>query len=121
MVHESLLALQNLTWNGDQGLSEFPCKELFVPYYPQGVVAQSGNGVLGHWTETRGLTFDPVRLSGQKSRDTSQVLPTDISRSFWDESRAWTRKESDFRHGSLAFVALERRTRRTESRFDPDS
>ncbi|KAI1609878.1 carboxypeptidase 4 [Exophiala viscosa] len=66
MVNGSLLALQNLTWNGEQGLSDFPSKELFVPYYPQGVVAQSGNGTLGHWTESRGLTFSTVKLSGHE-------------------------------------------------------
>lgn len=66
MVEGSLMALQNLTWNGRQGFTVPPSKDLFVPYYPQGVVAQSGNGTLGKWVEERGLTFSTVDLSGHE-------------------------------------------------------
>ncbi|KAK5258030.1 hypothetical protein LTR40_008724, partial [Exophiala xenobiotica] len=40
--------------------------DLVVPYYPQGLVPQSGSGVLGHWVEDRGLTFSTVELSGHE-------------------------------------------------------
>lgn len=66
MVNGSLLALQNLTWNGAQGFSKPLDNDLVVPYYPQGVVAQSGNGTLGKWTEDRGLTFSTVFMSGHE-------------------------------------------------------
>ncbi|KAK7887936.1 hypothetical protein LTR67_009330 [Exophiala xenobiotica] len=66
MVNGSLLALQNLTWNGQQGFSAPPTKDLVVPYYPQGLVPQSGSGILGHWVEDRGLTFSTVELSGHE-------------------------------------------------------
>ncbi len=66
MVNGSLLALQNLTWNGQQGFSAPPTKDLLVPDYPQGLVPQSGSGVLGHWVEDRGLTFSTVELSGHE-------------------------------------------------------
>ncbi|KIW12899.1 hypothetical protein PV08_08086 [Exophiala spinifera] len=66
MVNGSLLALQNLTWNGEQGFSKPLDNDLVVPYYPQGVVAQSGNGTLGKWTEDRGLIFCTVEMSGHE-------------------------------------------------------
>lgn len=66
MINGSLLALQNLTWNGEQGFSKPPQKDMVVPYYPQGIVAQSGNGTLGKWTESRGLTFCTVEMSGHQ-------------------------------------------------------
>lgn len=66
IANGTLLALQNLTWNGAQGFSEPLDKELYVPYHPQGILPQSGNGTLGHWTEDRGLTFCTVELSGHE-------------------------------------------------------
>ncbi|KIW42890.1 uncharacterized protein PV06_06394 [Exophiala oligosperma] len=66
MVNGSLMALQNLTWNGAQGFSKPLENDMVVPYYPQGVVAQSGNGTLGKWTEDRGLIFCTVELSGHE-------------------------------------------------------
>lgn len=66
MVNGSLMALQNLTWNGAQGFSEPLNKELFVPYHPQGFLPQSGNGTFGHWTEDRGLIFSTVELAGHE-------------------------------------------------------
>jgi carboxypeptidase D len=66
MAEGSLLALQNLTWNGARGFSSGLDHDLLVPYYPQGVLPQSGNGTLGSWTEDRGLTFSTVVLSGHE-------------------------------------------------------
>lgn len=63
----TLLALQNLTWNGAQGLSEYPGKPLYAPYhveYNGGAVA--GAGVLGSWGSERGLTFYQTQLAGHE-------------------------------------------------------
>jgi carboxypeptidase D len=62
----SLLALQNLTWNGQQGFSRPLEKAVYVPEYEQRVVAQSGHGKLGRYTEDRGLTFCMVEMAGHQ-------------------------------------------------------
>ena len=63
----SLLALQNLTWNGLQGFQQYPGREFFVPYhreYNQGAMA--GAGVVGKWGVERGVTFYQVQLAGHE-------------------------------------------------------
>ena len=61
----TLLALQNLTWNGLQGFQTPPVNNFFVPYHPEynlGFLA--GAGDLGTWVTERGLTFYQVELAG---------------------------------------------------------
>ena len=63
----TLLALQNVTWNGVQGFQEYPGEEFYTPYHPEyNGGALAGAGVLGtHGTE-RGLTYYQVQLSGHE-------------------------------------------------------
>lgn len=61
----TLLALQNMTWNGVQGFQTPPSNNFFVPYHPEynlGFLAGAGN--LGTWVAERGLTFYQVQLAG---------------------------------------------------------
>lgn len=61
----TLLALQNMTWNGAQGFQTPPSNNFFVPYHPEynlGFLAGAGN--LGTWVTERGLTFYTVQLAG---------------------------------------------------------
>ncbi|KAI4090925.1 MAG: hypothetical protein LQ344_004453 [Seirophora lacunosa] len=61
----TLMALQNVTWNGMQGFQSYPGKEFYTPYHPEyngGSLA--GAGYLGLWGEERGLTFYQVQLAG---------------------------------------------------------
>ncbi|CAK4004343.1 serine carboxypeptidase [Lecanosticta acicola] len=63
----TLLALQNVTWNGMQGLQQFPGNDFYVPYYPAynpGAVA--GGGTLGKYGTERGVTFYQVQLAGHQ-------------------------------------------------------
>lgn len=63
----TLLALQNMTWNGMQGLQQYPGNTLFIPYHPEyngGALAGAGN--LGYWGAERGLTFYQVQLAGHE-------------------------------------------------------
>jgi len=63
----TLLALQNVTWNGLQGLQEYPGTPFYVPYHPEyngGSLAGAGN--LGFWGSERGLTFYQVQLAGHE-------------------------------------------------------
>ena len=61
----TLLALQNLTWNGDQGFSSPPTTPFFVPYHPEyNGGSLSGAGELGVYVYERGLTFYTVELAG---------------------------------------------------------
>lgn len=63
----SLLAIQNVTWNGVQGLQNAPTNEFFVPYHPlisQGQLASAG--YVGNWVTERGLTFYTVQLAGHE-------------------------------------------------------
>lgn len=63
----TLMVLQNTTWNGVQGFSEYPSTDFYVPYHPEyngGALASAGN--VGYWVEERGLTFYTVQLSGHE-------------------------------------------------------
>ena len=64
-INGTLLALQNMTWNGLQGFQTAPSNSFFVPYHPEynlGFLA--GAGDLGSWVTERGLTFYTVDLAG---------------------------------------------------------
>jgi len=63
----TLLAIQNMTWNGMQGFQQGPSTfdNFYVPYhedYQQGTLA--GAGVMGQYHTERGLTLVTVDLSG---------------------------------------------------------
>ena len=61
----TLLAVQNMTWNGSQGFSEPPNKDFFVPYHTDYELADlAGSGVMGQYHTERGLTVVTVDLSG---------------------------------------------------------
>ncbi|KAL9592472.1 MAG: hypothetical protein Q9219_007724, partial [cf. Caloplaca sp. 3 TL-2023] len=63
----TLMALQNVTWNGVQGFQAYPGREFYAPYHPEyngGSLA--GAGFLGNWGEERGLTFYQVQLAGHE-------------------------------------------------------
>lgn len=63
----TLLAVQNMTWNGCQGLQEYPGKEFYVPYHPEyNGGALSGAGHVGSYGTERGLTFYQVQLAGHE-------------------------------------------------------
>lgn len=63
----TLLAIQNMTWNGAQGLQEYPSKLLYAPYHPEyNLGALAGAGYQGHWTHERGLTFYTAQLAGHE-------------------------------------------------------
>ena len=67
----TLIATQNMTWNGAQGFSVHPDQwdDFYVPYhdaedtpYGQATLAAAGN--MGHYHTERGLTLVTVQLSG---------------------------------------------------------
>jgi carboxypeptidase D len=61
----TLLALQNMTWNGMQGLQEYPGIPMYVPYHPEyNLGFPAGGGYLGLWGSERGLTFYQAQLAG---------------------------------------------------------
>ncbi|KAF2840835.1 serine carboxypeptidase [Patellaria atrata CBS 101060] len=63
----TLLAIQNMTWNGVQGLQEYPGTPFYVPFHPEyNGGALSGAGVVGYWGAERGLTFYQVQLAGHE-------------------------------------------------------
>jgi len=63
----SLLALQNMTWNGAQGFQSFPGNTFYVPYHPEyNGGALAGAGELVKWGTERGLTFYSVQLAGHE-------------------------------------------------------
>jgi carboxypeptidase D len=63
----TLLAIQNMTWHGVQGLSRYPNTDLYVPYHPEyNGGALAGAGYQGVWTKERGLTFYTARLAGHE-------------------------------------------------------
>ncbi|KAL9114175.1 MAG: hypothetical protein Q9227_001947 [Pyrenula ochraceoflavens] len=65
LANGTLLAIQNMTWNGAQGFSAPPTDNFFVPYHPrgdEGTLAASGN--MGQFRTERGLTYVDITLSG---------------------------------------------------------
>jgi carboxypeptidase D len=63
----TLLAIQNMTWNGMQGLQEYPSQTLYAPYHPEyNGGALAGSGVQGKWSHERGLTFYTAQLAGHE-------------------------------------------------------
>ena len=63
----TLLAIQNMTWNGLQGLQEYPGTPFTTPYHPEyNGGALAGAGVLGYYGCERGLTFYQVQLAGHE-------------------------------------------------------
>ena len=82
LTNGTLMALNNMTWNGKQGFSKSPLKgnDFFVPYNPSiGFVIEetttqpipatpvglvSGGGIMGKTHTERGLTWVTVDLAG---------------------------------------------------------
>ena len=63
----TLLALQNVTWNGMQGFQSYPSTEFYTPYHPEyNRGALAGAGYLGFYGAERGLTFYQVQLAGHE-------------------------------------------------------
>merc|ERR1711964_217145 len=63
----TLFAIQNMTWNGAQGLSEYPTTPLYAPYHPEyNGGALAGAGYQGYWTAERGMMFYTARLAGHE-------------------------------------------------------
>lgn len=63
----TLFALQNMTWNGVQGLQQYPSTPLYAPYHPDpNLGALAGAGVQGAWSQERGLTFYYAQLAGHE-------------------------------------------------------
>ncbi|EDU41695.1 Serine carboxypeptidase [Pyrenophora tritici-repentis] len=61
----TLLAIQNMTWNGVQGFSKYPNRPLFIPgYNDQHAYSVAGNYLQGYWIKERGLLFYSARLAG---------------------------------------------------------
>lgn len=66
IANGSVLAIQNMTWGGQQGFQQRPADPLFVPYHPDAASQGSaaGAGVYGTTHSERGLTWAFVSLSG---------------------------------------------------------
>lgn len=63
----TLLALQNVTWNGMQGFQTYYTDRFYVPYHPEyNGGAEAGAGYQGNWMAERGLTFYSVQLAGHE-------------------------------------------------------
>lgn len=63
----TLLAIQNMTWGGVQGLTAPPTNDFFVPYHPEYNQGSLGDaGIVGKWVTQRGLTFYTVKLAGHE-------------------------------------------------------
>ncbi|KAF2867529.1 serine carboxypeptidase-like protein [Massariosphaeria phaeospora] len=63
----TLLAIQNMTWNGAQGLHAYPSTPLYAPHHPEyNLGALAGAGIQGHWGAERGLTFYTAQLAGHE-------------------------------------------------------
>lgn len=65
IANGTLLAIQNMTFNGAQGFTAPPTDEFFVPYHAPGPdPTLAGAGVMGNYRTERGLTYVSVGLSG---------------------------------------------------------
>jgi len=66
-VNGTLLALQNMTWNGAQGFSQFPSTPVTVPVFSEAFTGDKGAaGVAGRSVTERGLTFVEVFGAGHE-------------------------------------------------------
>ncbi len=65
IANGTMLAIQNMTWNGKLGFQERPSAPLFVPYHTDpSLGSAAGSGVFGTAHTERGLTWAFVTLSG---------------------------------------------------------
>lgn len=65
LANGTMLAVQNMTWNGTRGFEKRPELPLFVPYHsPGGMGTMAGAGVYGTAHTERGLTVALVAFSG---------------------------------------------------------
>ena len=65
IANGSLLAIQNMTWNGAQGFQQEPKDEFYVPEYNNSDLATvAGSGIFGTTHTERGLTWVHVNLAG---------------------------------------------------------
>lgn len=65
LANGTLIMIQNMTWNGDQGFQSEPKSPFYVPYHSElnlGTIA--AGGVMGTTHTERGLTWVEVALSG---------------------------------------------------------
>jgi carboxypeptidase D len=75
----TLLAIQNITWNGFQGFQTKPVNDFQVPYHREySIDAQSGAGIAGKWGTERGLTFASVHLGGHSKSKAPLIGLTNI-------------------------------------------
>jgi carboxypeptidase D len=65
LANGTLLALQNMTWNGARGFQSKPADDFYVPYHwEEALGSVSGAGALGVTATERGLTWVEVFTSG---------------------------------------------------------
>ena len=65
LANGTLLALQNMTWNGARGFRSRPADDFYVPYHWEDALASvASSGVLGVTATERGLTWVEVFTSG---------------------------------------------------------
>jgi carboxypeptidase D len=65
IANGTLLAIQNMTWNGEQGFSAEPSEPLIVPvHWEPSLSTLAGSGIMGRWRTERGLTYSTVNLAG---------------------------------------------------------
>lgn len=64
----TIMSIQNMTWNGVQGFTQYPLRQgLYVPYHREyNVNRLSGAGIMGQWSKERNLTFYSVSLAGHR-------------------------------------------------------
>jgi len=65
IANGTLLAIQNMTWNGKQGFRAQPSEPLIVPKHSElSRSTLAGSGIMGKWRTERGLTYCTVNLAG---------------------------------------------------------
>ncbi|KAH5737487.1 carboxypeptidase [Parastagonospora nodorum] len=63
----TLFAIQNMTWHGQKGFTEYPSTLLYAPDHPEyNGGALAGSGYQGVWTKERNLTFYTAHLAGHE-------------------------------------------------------
>lgn len=61
----TLLVIQNMTWNGVQGLQSAPQQDFYVPYHDDfSVPSLAAEGIVGRTATERGLTYIEIALAG---------------------------------------------------------